>query len=349
MNAAPEPVKKPALTKPEIYLVAVIALYALCGYLLALAYGLEDKFSATLYVDTTALCTLVYAIGYFLYRIARIYYIIIFVRPKKLAAYLKDDFMAGPLNRERYIRALPIFLSFIVLFSTYTSIKSMIPDINPFSWDEFWADTDKFIHFGTDPWRILQPLLGYPLVSKGINLIYNYWLFIKYFVLYWMLFSLKKPLIRMQFFYTYAFCWIINGSLLAILFSSAGPCFYQEITGSDRFEPLMQYLANVDPEKPLWALSTQAMLWNGHISQSLEFGSGISAMPSLHVATVFMFMLVGMHSHSVLKVASILFYFSILIGSVHLGWHYAVDGYLATATTYLIWRISGKFLKLQYQ
>lgn len=348
MNAKLETAKQPTFTRPEIYLALIIALYAMGGYLLALAYGLEDKFKPALYVDTTALCTLVYAIGYSLYRIARIYYIIIFVRPKNLAAYLKADFMAGPFNRERYVRALPVFLSFIVLFSTYTSIKSMIPDINPFSWDEFWADADKFIHFGVDPWKILHPLLGYPPVSKTVNLIYNYWLFIKYFILYWMLFSLKKPLIRMQFFYTYAFCWIINGSLLAILFSSAGPCFYQEVTGSDRFEPLMQYLAGVNPEKPLWALSTQAMLWEGHIGRTLEFGSGISAMPSLHVATVFMFMLVGMHSHPVLKISSVLFYFSILIGSVHLGWHYAVDGYLATASTYLMWLISGRLLKSQY-
>jgi hypothetical protein len=34
----------------------------------------------------------------------------------------------------------------------------------------------------------------------------------------------------------------------------------------------------------------------------------------------------------------------ILFGSIYLGWHYAVDGYVSIAVTYLIWRFSGHII-----
>ncbi|MCV5838215.1 phosphatase PAP2 family protein, partial [Escherichia coli] len=35
----------------------------------------------------------------------------------------------------------------------------------------------------------------------------------------------------------------------------------------------------------------------------------------------------------------------IQIGSVHLGWHYAIDGYVGTLLTVLLWKIVGWFIK----
>lgn len=333
------------LSRPEIVLAAFVLVYVATGSLLAWRVGQLGQFRPAMYVDTTAFCSLVFMIGYVFYRFLKFYYVVIFVRPPRLRAYLKADFLAGPLNRERYRRALPVFLSFIVLFSTFTSLKSMIPAIQPFRWDVFWADMDQWLHFGVDPWRLLHPVLGHPPVTKFINLIYNLWLPVKYFVLYAMLLSLKNPYTRMQFFFTCALCWVINGTVLAILFSSAGPCFYQHVTGVDRFGELMAYLQGVDPERSIWALKTQAMLWDGHVNGTLAFGSGISAMPSLHVASAFIFMLAGLRSRWIWKVLSVMFYICILLGSVHLGWHYAVDGYLATATTLLLWYFSGKLVR----
>ncbi|MCH8197830.1 MAG: hypothetical protein IH904_07085, partial [Proteobacteria bacterium] len=35
----------------------------------------------------------------------------------------------------------------------------------------------------------------------------------------------------------------------------------------------------------------------------------------------------------------------IFIGSVHLGWHYAIDGYAGIAGTWLIWKFAGQMLR----
>ena len=35
---------------------------------------------------------------------------------------------------------------------------------------------------------------------------------------------------------------------------------------------------------------------------------------------------------------------AILVGSVHLGWHYAIDGYVAAIMVWVIWMVSGRLV-----
>ncbi len=64
-------------------------------------------------------------------------------------------------------------------------------------------------------------------------------------------------------------------------------------------------------------------------------------MPSLHVAMVFLFALVGWRSGLVPGIVLTAYAVVIFIGSVHLGWHYAIDGYVGIAGTWLIWKFAG--------
>ena len=197
---------------------------------------------------------------------------------------------------------------------------------------------DRVLHGGVDPWRLLHPLLGYPLVTSVVNFFYNLWFFIVYGVLFWQAFSLGDRRLRLQFLLSFVLLWIIAGNVLATLWSSAGPVYFGRVTGlADPYQPLMSYLTAVDERFPVWALAVQDQLWQAYSSADSMLGGGISAMPSLHVATVVLFALLGWRVHRWLGVIFTLYVVIILLGSVHLAWHYAVDGYVSVVVTCLIW------------
>ena len=70
-------------------------------------------------------------------------------------------------------------------------------------------------------------------------------------------------------------------------------------------------------------------------------GKGISAMPSMHVATSVLFALVAWQTHRKLGIVLTVHAAAVMIGSVHLAWHYALDGYIGALLTYGIWRAAG--------
>jgi len=82
-------------------------------------------------------------------------------------------------------------------------------------------------------------------------------------------------------------------------------------------------------------------LWNAFVNKEPGLGSGISAFPSLHVSMATLFALAAFRlrrSAGFLMAAYLLF---IVVGSVHLGWHYAVDGYFSIAATLFVWKCVG--------
>lgn len=331
------------LTSGEKGLMALTFLYVLSGWILAAQSGLEDRYRPVMYLDTAFLLTKFLLLVLFFIWAIRAFRIMIKVRPKRLARHLIDDIKPYLLNREIYARAIPVFLCFVFFFSAFTSIKFMIPGIKPFAWDERLMLIDRGLHGGMDAWEFFHPLLGYRPATLLINFVYNFWLLILYVVLYWQLFSLKNPVLRMRFFYAFILTWAVNGSFLAIFFSSAGPCYYQPIMGSMHFAPLMDYLEDVTFNGgTIWAITTQQMLWENYESGANGVGAGISAMPSVHVATAFLFMLLGLKSENKSwRAVSVIYLIFIQIGSVHLGWHYAADGYFSMLVTGIIWVATG--------
>ncbi|RAZ86354.1 phosphatase PAP2 family protein [Cereibacter johrii] len=228
-------------------------------------------------------------------------------------------------------------------FSGFTYIKSVIPDVVPFGWDMTLANLDRAIHGGVDAHRLLGPLFDTPLATTAVNAAYHFWFFLLYFFVFVACFTGANPAARQRFLISFPLVWGLGGSLAALVFSSAGPCYYQLVGLGDRFVPLMQKLQTFAETSPVWALDVQAALWVGYNQETAI--RGISAFPSMHVASSTLMML---HAFTWRRWAGWLmlgFLGLILVGSVHLGWHYAVDGYAAIALTVAIWAVVGRLLE----
>jgi hypothetical protein len=234
------------------------------------------------------------------------------------------------------LMALALFIISSIIFS---SIKSTIPLVHPFSWDQTFSQIDAAIHFGSQPWNILHPILGYGPITIFLNISYNFWFFALWTVTIYFAFNNTHSQLRTRFFLTYILVLIIEGNLLAIIFSSAGPAFYGKLgITPDPYAGLMQYLDQINVQHEIWAIPVQKDLWLAFISKT-AFQS-ISAMPSIHNATAMLFALAVFPVSRRFGWLLTLHAAFIFIGSIELGWHYAIDAYVAWIVTYIIWRLS---------
>jgi hypothetical protein len=64
----------------------------------------------------------------------------------------------------------------------------------------------------------------------------------------------------------------------------------------------------------------------------------------MHLSMATLVALVLARRHRLLVAPAILFVAFILVGSVHLGWHYAVDGYASILGTLGLWWAAGAWL-----
>lgn len=239
-----------------------------------------------------------------------------------------------------FLLALPL------LFDGYTTAKNLLSISRGFDWDLRLADADRWLHGGTDPWRWLFPLLGHEPVTRVFEAFYDTgWFLTNSLAVAAVTLARRDDALRGQFFATFLLAWILLGTLAAGLFLSAGPVYYGHVTGDhQRFGPLASFLSfshGLDHS----ASDYQAYLWRLHQRGDAGFGSGISAFPSMHLAMSTLTALLGLRLHRALGLVLAAHGAVILVGSVHLGWHYALDGYASIAAVVLLWHAVGRGLR----
>jgi hypothetical protein len=321
-------------------LAALILGYALACYATGWATGGSAVVDIQLYAGEFALMIALFAAALALASAAR--RIGADRRGLGLIDAVRRDLAAVVLPTERLRAFLAPALLGPLFFTSFGSFKRLIPYIAPFGWDERLMRWDRWLHGGAEPWTLLQPLLGAPGVTAGLSAVYNLWFFVMFGTFIWQAATLRRPALRMQFLLSFALFWIVIGTALAMLLSSAGPCYYGRVTGlADPYAPLMAYLRHAAQAAPVWSVQMQDLLWQNYESHGTLLGSGISAMPSMHVAIATLLACFGWGVSRWAGAAYTLFAAAIMVGSVHLGWHYAIDGYTAAIVGVALWRATG--------
>lgn len=311
-----------------------------------LAWALGVGYKVSLF-NNLALAGAIYAICLVLGLLARLAWIMLVRRPRRLFRHLADDFTNTLFSLERLILALPVLVGMPVAMSLYSSLKRMIPDLVPYRYDEAFWQIDRWLHFGHDPWEWLQPLLATPATTSAISTLYHeIWLLLMLLIWIWQACSLARPHLRLQFLITYLLVWVLLGNVGAVALSSAGPVYYAEVTGlSSPYRLLFEYLYRADGASGVSALKLQEMLWASLASGGRGVGTGISAMPSVHVATTVVFALLAANYSRILGLLFAAYVTIVVVGSVHLGWHYAIDAYVSIVSTVALWRLVGAWLE----
>lgn len=222
---------------------------------------------------------------------------------------------------------LSIFLISVSL-CLYGTVKSVISAIDPFSWDPFFVDLERSLHFGVTPQAWIRGLYQWPVVIQVIEFLYVSWLPLLYAYLCWWLLHKPGSPGRAELIITFVLVWFLFGNIMAILFSSAGPIFFNlvhpslpdpYVTDRDLFYAASGHSLTIE----LQAVLADILSHHGDRIQV----TGISAFPSIHMGVA---ILLATHAWFYDRPAFIwlgLAVAGLMLACVLLLWHYAVDGY----------------------
>jgi hypothetical protein len=232
-----------------------------------------------------------------------------------------------------------LFTCMGVFYGVFTSAKMMMPEFAPFTWDHALADIDRALH-GDDPWRYLQWLQSYDAI---VRMFYGH-VWFTLLSLGALVLCVTQVEFRRQYLWTFFVAWILLGNVMPMMFMAGGPIYFEGLTDDPRFAELSDRIfAQGDINDPS-SLYPQ-VLWEAFMLKQPGVGTGISAFPSLHVSMATLFALAAFRLSRRAGLVMSAYLLFIMAGSVHLGWHYAIDGYVSLVVTVAMWKLFGYRLR----
>jgi hypothetical protein len=239
---------------------------------------------------------------------------------------------------ERVRRGIWPFIVFVLLsilfLAAFTTLKLNVPKLVPFYADRTFADIDEWLH-GGPPWQYLHAVDPGWFASLTAIVYGKLW-FLQWFGLALFAAFDWRDRCNQRYLCALALTIMLVGTVLATPFASVGPVFYDRFLDGDRFAGLLEALA-VHPANDHVIFYADYLLENFR-NDTAGFGTGISAMPSVHVAVATLNALYLSSFGRWQAVAGWIFALLILLGSVYTGWHYALDGYISMLVVVVIWQ-----------
>ena len=188
--------------------------------------------------------------------------------------------MFGPERIGRLLAGI-VLLSVMVPFHTaFNAVKTLVPLDQGFAFDRFFADLDKTLFFGADPFALLYAAGKPEWLLRALELNYsNFWFVICFGMVYWVAVSPRLDGIRVRYFVSFLLTWAIVGNVLATIFSSAGPVYYGHVTGDyARFADQVAFLATTADEVGS-AARYQTYLWEMYVVGQSRAGNRHLRLP----------------------------------------------------------------------
>jgi hypothetical protein len=262
-------------------------------------------------------------------------------------------FLANRWAADRWLSIVTPPLTVSILLCTFNIYKQVQLPAAGFQAESYLANADRLL-LGTDAWRITHWLFASPWATEVLDLAYHAWFLPMTLGVVLCSFARPGSRLALRYLMSYVLLWIILGTFVAYLVPASGPCFYQYFhPDAGRFGELTGLLAQQDlfirdhGLRGLLAVKYQHLLLLDYRSSSLALGAGISAMPSLHNAMAVLFACAAYHADRRMGWLFAGYAGLIWIGSIHLGWHYAIDGMVAAVLTVAIWKATGAFHRVR--
>jgi len=304
--------------------LAALALYAAGGFAVVATSGAAGTAETAWFLARTAATT-------------------VLAVPLAIAAWLAGLTLAIPARRssaalaaefapEKWPRLAAAAATLALLHwdnATYSTLKRMIPLGGPGGWDRALADLDARLH-GGDAGPALHRLIDAPWFVRLVE--------VNYFVVWtgtvavvsaWVVLARGFDGARTRLILVYLFVLAGLGNAAAWAFASAGPLFYGRFAGDDARFAAVTAAVERGRDAVLSTAGLRDYLLALHDAGRLDIGTGISAFPSVHLGlSVFVALAVGAAAPR-WRVLAWAWVAAIQFGSVHLGWHYAIDGYVS--------------------
>jgi hypothetical protein len=235
-------------------------------------------------------------------------------------------------ERRQVISCICAFALAVIQLTVLTWNKVFLFHVTDFWADPYLARFDELL-FGTDPWRLAHLVPIGPFIDR-VYVLWFPWLSTVFGATLLRRPSFGKAQAGLSFFLIMGVLGV--GSIF--LLPSAGPLFYEHLGYGTHFADLTRQL-------PPFTKMGADYLWEKHLGHIADFASGISAMPSMHVAMATWTALAIQSMNKRLVVIGWAFWAFVFFGSVYLGWHYAADGIVGSLGAAALWRFTGYFLR----